>query len=155
MKDRGWDPTKPLGVGGDSMLSTANYAARKFGVRSAMPGFIARKLCPQLAIVPSNFPSYRESSQKAEEIFKEYSDVVVMASLDEAYLDLTDHMIGRERSDTRQICSTCFKVTSFIRQRTEVEAEEVELPKSQPVSEDNQATPEEEAFDVKHEPDIF
>lgn len=37
-----------MAVGGIGMISTANYVARKFGVRSAMPGFIARKLCPQL-----------------------------------------------------------------------------------------------------------
>ena len=36
----------PLAIGGESMISTANYIARTFGVRSAMPGFIAKKLCP-------------------------------------------------------------------------------------------------------------
>ena len=43
-----------MAVGGMGMLSTSNYAARKFGVRAAMPGFIAKKLCPNLVIVPSN-----------------------------------------------------------------------------------------------------
>ena len=49
----------PLAVGSDSMISTANYQARKYGVRSAMPGFIARKLCPQLVFVPCNCSKYR------------------------------------------------------------------------------------------------
>ncbi len=41
------------------MLSTANYVARRFGVRSAMPGFIAKKLCPELIIIPNNFEKYK------------------------------------------------------------------------------------------------
>ena len=54
--------TVPLAVGSESMISTANYEARKYGVRSAMPGFIARKLCPQLVIVACNFSKYRAAS---------------------------------------------------------------------------------------------
>lgn len=45
----------PMAVGNDSMISTANYIARKYGVRSAMPGFIARKLCPNLVFKDHNF----------------------------------------------------------------------------------------------------
>uniref|UniRef100_A0A1I8ECV4 DNA polymerase kappa n=1 Tax=Wuchereria bancrofti TaxID=6293 RepID=A0A1I8ECV4_WUCBA len=52
----------PMAVGSNSMLSTSNYAARRFGVRSAMPGFIAKKLCPQLKIVHGRFDKYREAS---------------------------------------------------------------------------------------------
>lgn len=55
--------TVPMAVGGTSMLSTANYEARKFGVRSGMPGFIALKLCPTLQIVPCNFSKYRKNSE--------------------------------------------------------------------------------------------
>ena len=50
--------TIPMAVGGIGMITTANYVARKFGVRSAMPGFIALKLCPQLKLVPNNFAKY-------------------------------------------------------------------------------------------------
>ena len=49
-----------MAVGGMGMLSTSNYAARKFGVRAAMPGFIAKKLCPNLVIVPSNMEKYAQ-----------------------------------------------------------------------------------------------
>lgn len=55
----------PFAVGGLGMISTANYVARKFGVRSAMPGFIGRKLCPQLRFVPGDFESYRKYSALA------------------------------------------------------------------------------------------
>lgn len=53
----------PLAVGGENMISTANYIARKFGVRSAMPGFIAKKLCPELVFRDCNFRKYREVSK--------------------------------------------------------------------------------------------
>ncbi|KTG38615.1 hypothetical protein cypCar_00019428 [Cyprinus carpio] len=59
---------KPMAVGSMSMLSTSNYHARRFGVRAAMPGFIAKKLCPNLVIVPTNFDKYRA----VREIFSEY-----------------------------------------------------------------------------------
>ena len=52
----------PIAVGGNSMLTTASYEARKFGVRSAMPGFIAKQLCPELIIVPVHFDKYRYST---------------------------------------------------------------------------------------------
>ena len=81
-----------MAVGGESMLSTSNYLARKFGVRAAMPGFIARKLCPELVIVPCNFPKYRAASEEVQEVFARYDPNFVMMSLDEAYLDITRHL---------------------------------------------------------------
>jgi len=57
---------KPVAVGGIGMISTANYIARGFGVRSAMPGFIAKKLCPELVFVKSDFDKYRETSKKIQ-----------------------------------------------------------------------------------------
>ena len=49
---------KPVAVGGMGMIATASYEARKFGVRSAMPGFIGKKLCPQLVFVRPDFSKY-------------------------------------------------------------------------------------------------
>lgn len=60
---------KPVAVGGLSMISTANYIARKFGVRSAMPGFIAKKLCPELILIPGNYSKYEETSKIFKVIF--------------------------------------------------------------------------------------
>jgi DNA polymerase kappa len=48
-------------VGGNSMLTTANYLARKFGVRSAMPGYIAKQLCPELVLVKPRFAAYKKA----------------------------------------------------------------------------------------------
>ena len=49
---------KPIAIGDMQMIATANYAARKYGVRSAMPGFIGKKLCPHLILVAPNFQKY-------------------------------------------------------------------------------------------------
>ncbi|CAG7828032.1 unnamed protein product [Allacma fusca] len=83
---------KPMAVGSNSMLSTSNYIARRFGVRAAMPGFIARKLCPQLIIVPCNFDKYKAVSRQVQNILKIYDPDFSSISLDEAYLDITNYV---------------------------------------------------------------
>uniref|UniRef100_A0A1A8HC83 DNA polymerase kappa n=2 Tax=Nothobranchius korthausae TaxID=1143690 RepID=A0A1A8HC83_9TELE len=87
---------KPMAVGSMSMLSTSNYHARKYGVRAAMPGFIAKKLCPDLVIVPPNFNKYRAVSDEIREIFSDYDPHFQPMSLDEAYLDFTAHLEQRQ-----------------------------------------------------------
>ncbi|XP_052016024.1 DNA polymerase kappa isoform X2 [Apodemus sylvaticus] len=88
---------KPIAVGSMSMLATSNYHARRFGVRAAMPGFIAKRLCPQLIIVPPNFDKYRAVSKEVKEILAEYDPNFMAMSLDEAYLNITQHL--QERQD--------------------------------------------------------
>ncbi|MBJ7538934.1 DNA polymerase IV [Marinomonas transparens] len=84
----------PIAIGGPSnargVLSTANYVARTFGVRSAMPTSVAKRLCPSLRILNGNMEKYRLASQQMHQIFKEYTDMIEPLSLDEAYLDVTD-----------------------------------------------------------------
>ncbi|KAI8327573.1 hypothetical protein EDC96DRAFT_531684 [Choanephora cucurbitarum] len=82
----------PMAVGGMSMLCTSNYLARQYGVRSAMPGFIALKLCPELKIIPLHFPKYRVASAKVREVFRKYDPNFLPMSLDEAYLNLTEYL---------------------------------------------------------------
>ncbi|KAL1192585.1 DNA polymerase kappa [Cardamine amara subsp. amara] len=84
---------KPMAVGGFSMISTANYEARKFGVRAAMPGFIARKLCPDLIFVPVDFTKYTHYSDLTRK--GNYDPNFIAGSLDEAFLDITE--VCRER----------------------------------------------------------
>ncbi len=85
---------KPVAVGGRpegrGVLTTANYEARKYGVKSAMPTSQALKLCPQLILAPINFSKYRAESKKIREIFKLFTDKIEPLSLDEAYLDVTN-----------------------------------------------------------------
>lgn len=88
---------KPVAVGGSEIrgvVSAASYEARKFGVRSAMSGYLARKLCPELIFVRPNFERYREISKKIRKIFLDYTDLVEPLSLDEAYLDVTENKKG-------------------------------------------------------------
>ncbi|XP_020234635.1 DNA polymerase kappa isoform X1 [Cajanus cajan] len=87
---------KPMAVGSMSMLSTANYEARKFGVRAAMPGFIARKLCPELIFVPTDFKKYNYYSDLTRKVFQRYDPNFIAGSLDEAYLDVTE--VCKERN---------------------------------------------------------
>jgi DNA polymerase IV len=85
---------KPLAVGGSEVrgvVSAASYEARKFGVRSAMSGVQAKKLCPEILFVPPRFDRYKEISRKIRKIFFEYTDLVEPLSLDEAYLDVTEN----------------------------------------------------------------
>ncbi|MBN4070831.1 DNA polymerase IV [Olleya sp. AH-315-F22] len=88
---------KPLAVGGSGkrgVISAASYEARKFGVRSAMAGNLAIKLCPELIFVRPRFERYTEISKQVRKIFFDYTDLVEPLSMDEAYLDVTENRKG-------------------------------------------------------------
>jgi len=95
-----FDPSlkgKPVVVGGRpnerGVVSAASYEARKYGVHSAMPLRTAYKLCPQAVFVDGHPDRYRESSHQVYDVLHSFSPLVEMASIDEAYLDMT----GTER----------------------------------------------------------
>ncbi len=95
-----FDPSlkgKPVVVGGRAnergVVSAASYEARKFGVHSAMPLRTAYKLCPQAIFVDGHPDRYRESSRQVYDVLHSFSPLVEMASIDEAYIDMT----GTER----------------------------------------------------------
>jgi len=103
-----FDPSligKPVVVGGQrderGVVSAASYAARKFGVHSAMPLRTAAKLCPQAVFVNGHPERYREYSARIHEVLGHFSPLVEMASVDEAYLDMT----GTERLHGRPLHS--------------------------------------------------
>lgn len=96
MRDNPELKEKPIAVGSMSMLTTSNYRARRFGVRAAMPGFIAKRLCPQLIIVPPNFDKYQAVSREVKEILADYDPNFMAMSLDEAYLNITKHLQERQ-----------------------------------------------------------
>ncbi len=87
---------KPVAIGGDpggrGVVASASYEARAFGVRSAMPSARALRLCPQLIFLRSDFVRYRKVSAEVTSIFREFTPLVQVVSIDEAYLDVSDHL---------------------------------------------------------------
>ena len=71
-----------------SVVSSASYEARRFGVRSAMPVARAKQLCPQLVLIDPHFEKYRAASRQVMEIFQEFTPLVEPLSIDEAFLDV-------------------------------------------------------------------
>ena len=86
---------KPVAVGGArdrrGVLTTCNYEARKFGVRSAMPTFMALQRCPNLIVLPTRFDVYRREAAVIRGILYRFTSLIEPLSLDEAYLDVSAH----------------------------------------------------------------
>lgn len=83
--------TGPMAVGGltnKSIITTANYRARKFGIHSAMPVFIAKDLCPNLILVKVDHPYYREKSREVFDLIKVHANLFEQVSIDEAYIEI-------------------------------------------------------------------
>ena len=91
---------KPIAVSGHtrrSVVSTASYEARKYGVHSAMPIAEAEKLCRDLIIIPGHYHWYSELSQQFIAIIRSYTDLIEQASIDECYADVTEEIAKYER----------------------------------------------------------
>lgn len=109
---------KPVAVGGGSkrgVVSAASYEARKFGVKSAMAGYIARRNCPELIFVKPRYTRYSEISKQVRSIFHEYTDLVEPLSLDEAYLDVTENKKGNPSATliAREIRKKILEITGL------------------------------------------
>lgn len=109
---------KAIAVGGEGrrgVISAASYEARKFGVKSAMSGTLAKQKCPHLIFVKTDFARYKEISSKVREIFYEYTDLVEPLSLDEAYLDVTENKKGNPSANeiAREIRERIFEETGL------------------------------------------
>ncbi len=107
---------KPLVVGGQSrrgVVAAASYEARRFGVHSAMPGFMAKQKCPHLIFAPHRFGVYKEISNEVRHIFSDYTDLIEPLSIDEAYLDVTKTTVdGRTATSiAEEIRARIFKET--------------------------------------------
>ncbi|MFD2158119.1 DNA polymerase IV [Rubritalea tangerina] len=106
---------KPIGVGGAGrrgVLCTASYEARQFGVRSAMPGFKALELCPQIVLVPVRFELYQAVSAQVRAIFGRFTDLIEPLSLDEAYLDVS-HWRSDPAAIAREIRAQIYEETQL------------------------------------------
>ncbi len=87
---------RPVVIGGSptgrGVIAAASYEARRYGLRSAMPAARAVKLCPQAVFIKPEFPRYRAESEAIFAIFRQFTPIFQPASLDEAYLDVSDHL---------------------------------------------------------------
>jgi DNA polymerase IV len=113
---------KPVAVGGSGrrgVVAAASYEARKYGVRSAMPGMVAERLCPHLVFVRGNYEEYKNVSKQIREIFAEYTDLIEPLSLDEAYLDVTENKKGIASATqiAEEIRQKIFETTQLTAQR--------------------------------------
>src|SRR3954470_24133464 len=103
---------KPVIVGGGVVLA-ASYEAKAFGIKTAMGGWAAKKLCPQAIVVPPRFEAYSQASKDVFAIFEDSSPVVEGLSIDEAFLDVR----GMER-----IAGTPAEIAARLRERVRAEA---------------------------------
>jgi DNA polymerase-4 len=137
-----FDPSlkgKPVVVGGRpnerGVVAAASYAARKFGVHSAMPLRTAYKLCPQAIFVDGHPDRYRDCSQQVYQVLQSFSPLVEMASIDEAYLDMTGterlygpplraaHLLHeRMKAETRLNCSVGIAASRLVAKITSDQA---------------------------------
>jgi DNA polymerase-4 len=107
---------KPVAVGYGrerGVVAAASYEARKFGVRSAMPSVTALRKCPELIFTPPRFDVYRTVSLHIREIFARFTPLIEPLSLDEAYLDVTDHL-----QDEQTATEVAQKIRAMIRAKT-------------------------------------
>jgi DNA polymerase-4 len=92
---------KPVVVAYDGprgVVTTASYEARKYGVHSALPMVTARRRCPELNVLPVDMEVYRRGSVKVMETLREFSDVVEVVGMDEAYVDLSGSPVPQSRA---------------------------------------------------------
>ena len=96
LRDRPELAQYPVAIGDMAMIATSNYVARKYGVRSAMPGYIGVQLCPDLILIPPNYGKYQAVSKIFRDIVREYDPEFVSLGLDEVNMDVTDFLIANE-----------------------------------------------------------
>ncbi|RSL42465.1 hypothetical protein CEP53_012177 [Fusarium sp. AF-6] len=105
----------PFAVGG-GVLTTCNYIARKFGCRSGMAGFVAKKLCPSLILLKPNFEKYNAKAQEVREVLVNYDPRFESASIDEAYLNITEYC-QEHQMDPAEVVE---QMRSEVHQRTNI-----------------------------------
>ena len=112
---------KPIAVGSTDrrgVVATCSYEARKFGIHSAMPSYRALELCPDVIFVKPRMSAYRETAEEVRKVFYEQTDIVEPASIDEAYLDISEISDG----DIDKAAEIAQAISDEIKARTNVTA---------------------------------
>ena len=111
---------KPVAVMNNNVVSTSNYVARRYGIKSSMPEFKAEKLCPELIFIPMNLEKYRIESQKIRNIFKDYDPNYDELGLDEAGLHVTNYLKRRSTATDAGKQFLASEIREKIYQRTQL-----------------------------------
>jgi DNA polymerase-4 len=120
LRDRPELAGRPVAVGGRAdkrgVIAAASYAAREYGVRSAMPTAQALRLCPELVLLPADFDKYTAVSQQVMDVFRRYTPLVEPLSLDEAFLDVAgcERLFGDAVAIGRAIKTDILKETGLV-----------------------------------------
>jgi DNA polymerase-4 len=109
---------KPVIVGATSprgVVAAASYEARRFGVRSAMPGFRARELCPDGVFLPSRIERYAAVSAEVHAVFRDFTPAIEPLALDEAFLDVSGsmHLFGGPEALARRLKGAVLDATEL------------------------------------------
>lgn len=104
----------PQGGRGRGVVSTANYAARRYGIHSAMPIGKAYEACPDAVFLRPDFQKYKPASQEVMEVLRSYADVLEVVGMDEAYLDVTDALDG----DWSRAAAFCRSLQAAVKRAT-------------------------------------
>lgn len=118
MRDKPELRDKPLAIGDNNMIMTTNYVARNFGIRSGIPGFIGKKLCPDLIFMKPDFTKYRKASSEIINILKMYDLFLESVGLDEANLDITDYLKNNDLDNELGRLFVAERIRSEIRTKT-------------------------------------
>ena len=112
----------PIAVGDRNMIMTTNYLARSFGIRSGVPAFIGKKLCPELIVLAPNYTKYRAANEEFIEVLKQYDPCLETIGLDEANLDITDYLQKNELDDEMGRIFVANKIRADIKDKTKMTA---------------------------------
>lgn len=104
------------------MIMTTNYVARKFGVRSGVPSFIGKKLCPDIIFIKPDFAKYRKASDEFKAVLFQYDENMEAIGLDEANLDVTSYLIKNKIDHQEGRIFLAQKIRREIIERTKMTA---------------------------------
>ena len=113
---------KPLAIGDKNMIMTTNYIARNYGIRSGVPGFIGKKLCPNLIFMRPDYTKYRKASDEIQAILKEYDPDLEIVGLDEANMDVTNYLQKNDMDNEMGRLFIGQKIRQEIREKTKMTA---------------------------------